>query len=67
MLACSASLQQHRLVRQVNDLERDERYASWPRELQTLLMPMYPGGWAGGWLGGQGGANWLPVAGSGVR
>lgn len=55
------------MVPQVNDLERDERYASWPRELQTLLMPMYPGvcGWMVlccgrarlGWVGsGSGGA-----------
>lgn len=27
----------------VNDLERDDKYSDWPRDLQSLLMPMFPG------------------------
>ncbi|KAL4857496.1 UDP-glucose:glycoprotein glucosyltransferase [Chlorella vulgaris] len=27
----------------VNDLEADDQYAGWPTDLQSLLMPMYPG------------------------
>jgi UDP-glucose:glycoprotein glucosyltransferase len=26
-----------------NDIERDSRYRNWPRSLQALLQPMYPG------------------------
>ncbi|EFN52002.1 hypothetical protein CHLNCDRAFT_59065 [Chlorella variabilis] len=29
--------------KKVNNLEQDRQYQRWPRELQTLLMPMYPG------------------------
>ncbi len=28
---------------QVNDLEEDSQYERWPSDLQSLLMPMYPG------------------------
>ena len=33
---------------QLNNLETDERYARWPKDLQSLLMPMFPGGWVAG-------------------
>jgi hypothetical protein len=29
---------------QLNNIETDERYARWPKDLQSLLMPTFPGG-----------------------